>query len=253
MTTGPSSTDSFASTRPLLVALAGAGCSPAVWQRTRHPALDLLAVDWTIGNGPWDLQSIADRLVGALACRRGPTLLAGHSLGGVIAMLAVLSAPEGTVAGLLVADTGASTQGHRDGGLPARVRAGWTPAERDTFLRSCFHRPPPDTFLATAADWLHALDPDIFLQAIDSVRTIDLRHRLRAITVPAVVVQGRFDARRTRSHAVELAEGLANADLVELDTGHTPMIEDAEGFNEAVAMLWRKVARVRPVGIEPPA
>lgn len=250
MTMPPTTLPLSAGDRPIMVALAGAGCSPQIYAQIAHRDLDLVPLDWASWPGPWDLDSLSALLARDLSARASPSLLAGHSLGGVIALLTALKAPD-AVAGLLLADTGAGTSGHGDPDLPARVRAGWTAEDRQAFLRSCFRRLPPSEVWLPAIAYLAALDSEIFLQAVASLRQIDLRERLVEIRVPTVVVRGLHDPRRTRAHALELAQGIAGAELIEPDTGHTPMVEDPAAFNDAVERLWAAVRRAgghRPPG-----
>jgi len=224
----------------VLVCLPGAGCTPDVFADLALPGLAVHAIDWSLPPGPWHVPAIAQRLHDALLRRRGPTLLAGYSLGGVIALQA--AARSGSpVAGLLLSNTGASMARHGDGGLPARIRAGWSDDGRDAFLRSCFHRPPPAALWEKAVAFLAQIDEGAMLEAIESLRATDLRGVLGRVRCPTVIAHGVHDRRRTLEDARELAAGIPGATLIELDAGHTPMVEDRDGYAAALSLLTDRV------------
>ena len=104
-------------TEPVLLALPGTMCSPAVFgplaaalagHVTVHP------LDWLTQPGPWDIPAVAARTAAFIEGQWSrPLLVCGHSTGGAIALQLAISHP-GTVAGLLLVDTGAHMKGHGD-------------------------------------------------------------------------------------------------------------------------------------------
>ncbi|ABF11108.1 alpha/beta fold hydrolase [Cupriavidus metallidurans] len=222
----------------LLLGLPGGGCSPAIFDYVKHDALQVHGVDWASWPGPWDLESLTTRLARVLQERKGPTLLAGHSLGGMFALLTTLKAGH-KVNGLLLSNTGAHTAGHGDANLPDRVRNAWTEEASDAFLLSCFQCPPPVELWQKMREYMVHINREAFLEAVITLRQIDVRKRLSEIACPAVIAHGRHDQRRAMSFAQELADGIPRSALVWIDGGHTPMVDDPQAYHEALNTLVR--------------
>ncbi|MGE0800482.1 MAG: alpha/beta fold hydrolase [Lautropia sp.] len=226
----------------LLLAFPGGGCAPAVYERVRCPGVRMQVVDWGRQSGPWQLDAIAARIASAIAPRRGITLLAGHSIGGVIATLVALRSPD-RIHGLLLANTGASTRGLGDPDLPHRIATAWTPDAAEAFLRSCFWRQPAEPLWSELTRYLAGIDLALFGEVTASLRATDLRARLSEIRCPVVIAFGRHDRRRTLEHAFDLADGISDSTLMLLPAGHTPMVEAPDHYNDALALLTGKVSR----------
>ncbi|WP_427305989.1 alpha/beta fold hydrolase [Cupriavidus sp. H39] len=220
----------------VLLGLPGGGCSPAIFANTQHDALLVYGVDWASWPGPWNVENLATRLAHALRKRAGPTLLAGHSLGGMITLLTALKAGK-KVNGLLLSNTGAHTGGHGDASLPDRVRTAWTEEISDAFLLSCFLRPPPPALWQEMRDYMARINRDAFLEAVITLRRIDVRPLLGEIACPAVIAHGRHDRRRHISFAQELADGIPDTALILIDGGHTPMIDNPQEYRAALDAL----------------
>lgn len=226
----------LATPKPLVLGIPGGGCSPVLFERVAHPRCLVHGLDWGAWPRPADLETVAGRLAQALAGRMGPTLLAGVSLGGVIAMLTALEAP-GRVNGLLLSNTGANSSSHGDPALPQRVRTAWTTAASDAFLRSCFHAEPDPALWRQLRDYMARLPKESFLQSIESVRRIDVSARLTEIRCPVVIAHGRFDRRRSVGDAEALARAIPAAELRLLDCGHSPMAESPGDYTAALDRL----------------
>jgi pimeloyl-ACP methyl ester carboxylesterase len=222
--------------KALLLALPGGGCAPEIYDEVSHPEVAVHVVDWGRSAGPWALPILAQRLAATISTRSGITLLAGHSVGGVISMLTALAAPD-AVHGLLLANTGAHTAGLGDPNLPQRIRTSWNAAAAEEFLRSCFWRPPSEALWRRLVDYLADIDTSLFAEATTSLRQIDLRDRLPELRCPAVIAFGRHDQRRKLTHAFELADGIPDSALMLLPAGHTPMVEAPSHFNDALGLL----------------
>lgn len=232
----------------VVIGLPGAGCSPVIFGELRHPAVFVHAVDWAKWPGPWTLESLSSRLGSVLSPRAGPTVLAGVSLGGAIAMLTALAAPD-RISGLLISNTGAHVSHHGDPTLPQRVREGWTPEASDAFLRSCFHAAPRPELWIRMREYVAQLNLDAFLQSIESLRSIDLRPHLAGIRCPTVIAHGRHDRRRSIADAMELASLITGAELQLLDAGHTPMVEAPEAYAAALARLLKRCGLAAPTSL----
>jgi 3-oxoadipate enol-lactonase len=228
----------------LLLALPGGGCAPDIYASISHPQIHVQAVNWGRSAGPWDLPTLARRLAEAVSHRKGRTLLAGHSVGGVIAMLTALESPS-AIHGLLLSNTGAHTGGLGDPSLPHRIRTSWNSQAAEQFLRSCFWRQPDSALWHTMVRYLAEIDTELFAEATTSLRQIDLRERLPELRCPTVIAFGRHDQRRTLTHAFELADGIPDSALMLLPAGHTPMAEAPHHYRDAIDLLLGKMAQPR--------
>jgi 3-oxoadipate enol-lactonase len=102
---------------PVLVALPGTMCSPAVFEPLARALTGRVILDpfsWLTQPGPWDIPAIAERVAAYIGERWGrPVLVLGHSTGGAIALQLALREPQ-AVLGLVLVDTGAHMRGHGD-------------------------------------------------------------------------------------------------------------------------------------------
>lgn len=226
---------------PLLVALAGAGCSPAVFCGLHVPGWTVQPVDWAEPpHSPHscDPREVARRLADALRPRvqegdAGPVVLLGYSVGGVLALLTALQ-PGMPVAGVVAGNTGAHSSRHGDPGFAQRVRAGWSAQAREDFLRSCFARTPAAPLFAQLCSYLEHLPPHALLQSIEGLRAVDLRPLLPALRCPVLVPHGEQDTRRSVADAEDLAACLPSAQLRLLPGGHTPMVDCLPHYLQAL-------------------
>jgi pimeloyl-ACP methyl ester carboxylesterase len=233
---------------------------PAVWFLSGNmldPAVMFAAVappagyhrvlcDWLGGPAPTDLPAAAERLAAQItATRPEPLILAGHSAGGVLAMLVALRIPE-HVHGLMVANTGAHTAGQRNSDMPGRVAVSFGPDLVAEFVDRCHARPlrpaARDALIASAL----RRDPQRYLDAFVSIRRIDLRPELGRIRCPVTVLWGRQDQVRPSAHAQELAAGISGSELIASDSGHSSPLEDPATVEGALAGLASRVAARSP-------
>lgn len=219
--------------RPLAIALAGGGCSPRIYDGVSVNGCLLLEVDWMQGPGPYTPEAVAGRLAEDLSRRAAPTVLLGHSLGGVIVLLTALLAPA-VVQAVVVSNTGPHTRDHGDTSLPERIRSRWTREVRRAFLQACFFRAPPPALMRELEQYLDAQSPDALLEAIEGLRRIDLSADLPSIRCPALVAHGEFDRRRGVVDARRLVALIPGAELVLLPGGHTPMVDCVDAYNDAL-------------------
>lgn len=226
---------------PLLVALPGAGCSPAVFGGLHAPGWTVQPVDWAEPpHSPHscDPREVARRLADALRSRvqegdAGPVVLLGYSVGGVLALLTALQSGL-SVAGVVAGNTGAHSSRHGDPGFAQRVRSGWTAQARQDFLHTCFARTPPAPLFAQLCAYLEHLPPAALLQSIEGLRAVDLRPLLPALQCPVLVLHGEQDTRRSVADAEELAACLPSAELRWLPGGHTPMVDCLPHYLQAL-------------------
>lgn len=106
-----------------------------------RPLATKVLCDRLAGPAPAALPTVAGRLAAQIErARPRPLILAGHSAGGVVAVLVTLQVP-GRVYALLVASTRAHMQGQRDGDMPDRIRDESGPVAG--FVDRCHDRPLP--------------------------------------------------------------------------------------------------------------
>ncbi|GAA2094608.1 alpha/beta hydrolase [Brevibacterium salitolerans] len=219
------------SERPLTLVLAGAGVAPQVlapalrgtgFERTRAVFVDYLA-----GEGPFDVVGMADALAAQLAPRRAGSFLVGHSLGGAVALL-VAAHLESSLSGLVVSDTGLNAAGHKDPGLPERLRNDWTAEHRVSFKQSWTARPPDPGIDSALTTYLEAVDPHPLATSVESLRHVSLDEEAPKITAPTAVLHGVHDRRRSLDDARGITQAVPASSLFLFDCGHTPLIERPE-------------------------
>lgn len=227
--------------RAKLLCIPGTYCSPAVFDaldETAFPALQVLPLSWMTAPGPWDIPTLGRRVAELIReYNFGPVLLAGHSSGGPIALVAALTEPS-LVSGLLLIDTGANTEGHGDIlSFIKIIEQGPPPDFFERLWQRSFASFPDPALRQRLNDYATHVPREAPLQALSSQAALDLKDELPGLTVPVMVVHGRKDQARPIAHAELLVHRLPHAELCLLDTGHTPMVEDPAGFARALQRL----------------
>ena len=227
--------------RPVLLCIPGTYCSPVVFDtldESTFPEAQLVPLSWMTAPGPWDIPTLGQRV--ALLIHElglGPVLLAGHSTGGAIALAAASTSPE-QISGLLLIDTGANMHGHGDvSRILSVIEQG---PDRDFFqalIQRSFYHQPTTALLEQLIAYASSVPREAALHALTSQASLDLTSVLPQLTMPTVVVHGRYDQARPISHAEWLVKHLPHAELHVLDCGHTPMVEAGPAFEQAVQRL----------------
>lgn len=188
------------------------------------------------------LEDFADRIAEQLQAMglSGPTDLLGNGFGGFVSV--ALAVRHGRLFDRLVlVDTGAAIPPEGKPafhGMAQRVEAGGMEAVLATALQRMF----PDDFLAAHPEIaeerkasLRAMQPVHFAAACRALARFDRRADLAAIGNPALVIVGLRDTATPPALSRELAAGIPGARLVELaHCGHSPHIQDPEGFWQAI-------------------
>jgi pimeloyl-ACP methyl ester carboxylesterase len=190
---------------------------PATWQALEPPAFAATGGSLAAYRG-W---------LGRELRRRGRSALAGHSMGGALAILAAADTPELVDRLVLIGPAGLP--------LDKPIRA----SVRD-FVGQLVRGEYPRQIAATAALAI-ARAPLSALRLAEHVRSLDLRRecaRVHAAGVPAVVIGCATDTLVTTDRSRELARSLgARYEELDLRGGHMWMLGDRRRFTELVAAL----------------
>ena len=229
---------------PVLVALPGTLCTPAVFEPLARALAGEVAVDpvpWLRWPGPWDIPSVAARVAAyAQETYDQPVLVCGHSTGGAIALRLAVAAPA-AVRGLVLVDTGAHMRGHGDvDAIVRRIQTEWGEELRAAVLDRSFREPLDAATRREYLAWASKVSQRAAYDVLASQRDLDLTGDLAGIRQPAIVVHGRYDRARPPEQGRELARALPHAEFRLADAGHTPVYETPAAVAAAVRDLLRK-------------
>jgi len=167
--------------------------------------------------------------------------LAGHSMGGYIALEIMRQAPERVARLALIntqarPDTPEATARRR--GLMERARRGELRAIREESFPELVHPSRRDD--AAILRLVHAQDEDVGVEGYLRQQTaiiarVDSRPTLAAIKCPTLVLTGDADSTIPNAFSKEMAEAIAGARLIVLDRcGHLPQAEQPEATARAL-------------------
>jgi 2-succinyl-6-hydroxy-2,4-cyclohexadiene-1-carboxylate synthase len=219
------------------------------------------AADYSLDRLAADLVALLDA-VGAARCD-----LLGHSLGGMVALRAVLARPERFASLVLMCSAARAPDG-----LPLEVfRRGWQLAREAgmarlfdvyrTFLAADPNRPGPDRRLER--EWgdrywrwrgenYRAMDPEAYAAlGRELVEQAPLLTRLAEVRCPTLVMVGELD-RSFLAAADELAAGIPGARRVTIaDAAHQPQLENAPAWTSAILDHLERVRRPEAPAVAP--
>jgi 3-oxoadipate enol-lactonase len=180
-------------------------------------------------------------LLSALNIQRA--VVAGHSLGGIVAMELAASSPD-MVAGLALLDTAASfPQEIRNLFFELASSASFNgmAAIADKLLQLSFtphFMEANPKIIATIRKGMLASDAASIAAAARMVAKVDVRQRLSAIHCPTIVIVGEQDQLTPPKLSEELAAGIAGARLHVLpDSGHATPVEQPAAVTTLLAEL----------------
>lgn len=228
---GGMSAAAAASPRPTLILLPGLACDASLWapQARALRAAGWAAVDSDSHEKAPTLEAMAQHVLDAHA---GPLLLAGASMGGMVALRAALQAPT-RVAGLVLVGSSARADSEEVKRLRADAIDHFEHGDVEPFLRlnaplALHPRRASDAALIERylAMVLRGGVAPLIAQNRAVMRRPDLRPRLGEIGCPALVLVGEADGLTPPEHARELAAGLPHAELQVIEgAGHLPTLE----------------------------
>jgi non-heme chloroperoxidase len=105
-----------------------------------------------------------------------------------------------------------------------------------TFAPLCFKAGAASPLLPWAVSQMQKTPPHVAQACFESVFAFDARPYLKKLKVPTVVLHGRHDELFPLASGEALAKQIAGANLTVFEnSGHSPHLEEPEGFNAALA------------------
>lgn len=165
-----------------------------------------------------------------------PTVVAGHSLGGALALNVALQRPQNLV-GVALIDTGARLRV-----LPTLLQLLQDDFDgaTDFLIGLLFHRPLPQVVQNARAQILNN-GQRATVRDFQTCDRFNVSDRLGEIGVPASVIVGEQDQMTPLKYAQFLADGIAQSTLEIIpNAGHMPMVEQAETLNQCLRSFLKK-------------
>ncbi|WP_157814002.1 MULTISPECIES: alpha/beta fold hydrolase [unclassified Microbacterium] len=182
------------------------------------------------------LDDVADAVLEAVPLELGPLDVVGLSLGGMVALHAVLRHPQ-RIRSLVVACAPALSPAdamlQRAADTERLGMRGMMPSTLQRWFSADVLEHTPD-FVDTAARMLLANDPRVVAHFWRLISQHDVRTRLSEIRVFTTIVAGRADLSVPRPAAQALARGIPGARYVELPGAHMLHLEAPGAFAETI-------------------
>lgn len=227
-----------------LVLVPGLGSDAAVWARTVAELGD--HVRCTVGDTLRD-DTLAGMASTILAAAPALFTLAGVSMGGMVALEIMRTAPE-RVDGLALVDTNARPDTAEQQAYRRRVNAAMLQsadllALAAPAIRSMVHSGVDSRVYIELEEMTRRVGAQAYVRQNEAVlNRADLRPILATIVVPTLVVVGAQDAMTPVALSAEIRDGIVDAELeVVPDCGHLPPIEAPKAMAELLARLLDRV------------
>lgn len=233
--------------RPALVLIHGEGGTHLDWPTTlrRLPgeavyALDLPGHGKSGGVGRQSVEDYAGAVLAWLkAGQLDKAVLAGHSLGGAIALSLALTAPD-RAAGLVLASTGARLKVSPEALEASRSESSF-PQAVAMLMESAFGPAPPARLAQGVRHRMLATRPPVLHGDLLACGRFDLREDMASALIPTLAISGTSDRWLPERYVRELAERIAGAVLVSVPgAGHFVMLEQPQAVTRAVENYLRR-------------
>ena len=229
---------------PPLVLIHGSGGNRLHWppQLRRLPnypvfGLDLPGHGESPGDGETTIHDYVTRVIEWLEEQEiERAVLAGHSMGGAIAMTAALDEPD-YVAGLVLVGTGGRLRVHED---ILQVTANPLRFEEAVEIINtwAFSDQSPEKLVALAKMRMSETRPEVIHGDFMACNQFDILDRLSEIQAPALILCGEQDLLTPLKYARHLDEHIPESNLVVIeDAGHMVMLERPLKVVEAVEIF----------------
>ncbi|MFE9121007.1 alpha/beta fold hydrolase [Streptomyces sp. NPDC007172] len=186
------------------------------------------------GPGPARIEALGELVLARLdALGVGRFAFAGVSLGAAVGVWLAAHHPERVESLALLCTSAHFGPPEPWAERAAAVRAGGLGAVADSAPKRWFTPgfPAPGNLLAEH----HRVDPEAYAVCCEILAGLDLRPDLARITAPTLVLAGRDDTATPPPHARELADGIRDAQLVELPrAGHLATVERPRAVTEVL-------------------
>lgn len=230
-----------------LLFLHGAGGRGLIWQQQQlaFPRSEAPDLPWHPGPSRSSGQSTAgtwgaarwgvNRYLAAVRAYLGPAsaprIIAGHSLGGAIAVLWALTVPR-EVRGLILMGTGARLRVSPV--VLATLRADYNRGLEQ--LMALWFAPRADPRLKEKSQiLLRAVAPEVLIAELQAAEAFDVSADVGRLTVPTLVMCGSDDQVTPPALGRELHEKIPGSRLVIVEgAGHMVMLEQPRATNEAI-------------------
>jgi len=222
-----------------LVFLHGTGARGEVWQLQALAFPQAVTPDLPGRDGRGVPGAVADHVAALRPVLAAAHILAGHSLGGAIALQYALESP-GHLAGLILMGTGARLDMARE--WLRRVTDGG--AALAALAEQSFAPGTPARLQEKSRALLQSLDPVVVRADLEAAAAFDVRDRLGGVLVPVLILHGTEDRLVPPRYAEFLHAHLPRATLDWIDGGgHLAMLERPQAVNLAIGNFLQQVTR----------
>lgn len=191
--------------------------------------------DSDAADGPFSLDDLAADVAELLrAVGQPPAIVAGCSMGGMVAQALACRAPD-LLRGFVIANTAHRRDEQRRATMEHRaVQAEkGMPIVLNTTLSRWFDAPSliaKPELVARARDWLLEADPVVHAHAWRAIRDLDTAERLKANRVPALAIAGLRDQSTSVADMHAMAHDIPHCAIREIDCGHLAPLEEPQAF-----------------------
>jgi len=227
-----------------LLFIHGAGGNSLHWLATEPPvgwrmlALELPGHAQSAGVPRDSIEGYAAWLAAFIEILAEKPVLAGHSMGGAIALALALSSPE-LVSGLVLIGTGAKLA--VSPAIMELCREGKAAAVAELLAKWAYGPLSPPEKVQEWSKEFSLVDCRAYLADFTACNGFDVRERVAEIYLPALVVCGSEDCLTPPRYSRYLVDNLADASLAEIpNAGHMVAMEQPALFNAALSAFCRR-------------